>query len=83
MNHQDVIDMAEESGLTDKDLGPGMTDYGDSTEQILKFAALVAEKEREACINQIKLQKPLVAPISAEYVRMQRLIEAIRSRGQQ
>jgi len=53
MTKAEILDMAKEAGLTDKDLGDWMIEYGNAEGEIKKFAALVAEKaaakEREAC----------------------------------
>lgn len=49
MTRDDIIRMAHASRLTDPDLGDWMTDYGDAEDAIIKFAALVAAAEREAC----------------------------------
>ena len=49
MTHDDIIRMAQKAGLTDPDLGECVTDYGDATEGVLRFAELVAAAEREAC----------------------------------
>ncbi len=75
MNRQEIIAMAEECDLTDKDLGQGMTDYGNATEAILKFAALVAAKEREECA--LLFNQP-----HWEYAGDE-IQSAIRARGQQ
>ena len=48
MTQEDVIRMAREAGLTDPDLGECVTDFGDATDSIHRFAALVAAAEREA-----------------------------------
>jgi hypothetical protein len=44
MTRDDIIRLAEESGLED-----GLYPYGALWESIERFAILVAEKEREAC----------------------------------
>ncbi len=49
MTYDEIIKLAGEVGLTDKDLGDGMTDYGDSSAEIVRFAELVAANERDAC----------------------------------
>jgi hypothetical protein len=49
MNREEIIRLAEEAGLIDPDLGECVTDYGDATDSIRRFAALVAAAEREAC----------------------------------
>jgi hypothetical protein len=53
MNIETIRKMAIESGLCDPDLsrhyGQLITDYGDSTEAVFKFASMVAAAEREAC----------------------------------
>jgi hypothetical protein len=49
MNREDIIRMAREAGLIDPDLGECVTDYGDATDSIRRFAALVTAAEREAC----------------------------------
>lgn len=51
MIRDDIILMAREAGLTDPVLGECVTDYGDATESVLRFAALVASAEREAIID--------------------------------
>ena len=49
MTQDDIIRMAREAGVTDPTLGECVTDYGDATEDLERFAALVAAAEREAC----------------------------------
>lgn len=44
MSKQLIRQMAEKAGLTDPDLGPWMTDYGDSENEICKLVAMVAEE---------------------------------------
>ena len=51
MTRDDIIKLAREAGLTDPDLGECVTDYGNATESVLRFAALVAQAEREACAD--------------------------------
>jgi hypothetical protein len=54
MTRDDIIRMAQKAGLTDPDLGECVTDYGDATEGVLRFAELVADAEREACSPYLK-----------------------------
>lgn len=82
MNKQEVLDIAAECGLTDKDLGPGMTDYGNGSEAIFRFAAKIAAKEREACILEIRMHTPRDGHESPGCKRMNRLIDSIRAREQ-
>lgn len=51
-----IREMAITSGLCDKDLSREdklMTDYGNVTEEIAKFANMIAAAEREECKNRI------------------------------
>ena len=49
MTREEIIRLAREAGLIDPDLGECVTDFGDATDSILRFSALVAAAEREAC----------------------------------
>lgn len=42
--NQDIERLAKEAGLTDPDLGPWMTDYGNAESAIRKYTAMVAEE---------------------------------------
>jgi hypothetical protein len=42
MTQDELIRMAQKAGLTDPDLGECVTDYGDATDGVLRFAKLVA-----------------------------------------
>ena len=44
-----LIELAHQSGLTDRHLGDWMTDYGNSETSIREFAALVAEECAKEC----------------------------------
>ena len=50
MNVKSILKLAEITGVTDKDLGLGITDYGDSTMDLIKFAKAIAAAERESCV---------------------------------
>lgn len=54
MTRDDIIRTAQKAGLTDPDLGECVTDYGDATEGVLRFAELVIAAEREACANVVE-----------------------------
>ena len=49
MTNEEILRLAEVSKVTDPDLGLGMTDYGDSSTQLVEFARAIAAAEREAC----------------------------------
>jgi hypothetical protein len=52
MDKSKLWHMAFDSGLCDRDLGQGkqlMTDYGDATDAVERFAEMVSAAEREAC----------------------------------
>ena len=53
----DLESMAREAGLTDPDLAPWMTDYGNAEEAIKRFAALVRADERERLASWIEEQR--------------------------
>lgn len=61
----DLESMAREAGLTDPDLAPWMTDYGNAEEAIKRFAALVRADERERCAKAAEAQ--LDEPASKEW----------------
>ena len=49
-----IIAAAIEAGIGDKDLSDSVkcicvSDYGDISQEVLRFAEMIAEKEREAC----------------------------------
>lgn len=52
MKREELAKLAHDCGLTDRDLGEFMTDYGYSEESITKFAAAIraATKEEDAKI---------------------------------
>ena len=49
MSNEEILELAEKLNVTDPDLGLGMTDYGDSSTQLVEFARVIAAAEREAC----------------------------------
>jgi hypothetical protein len=52
MDKNKLWQMAIDSGLCDRDLGQGkqlMTDYGDATDTVERFAEMVSAAEREEC----------------------------------
>ena len=76
MTHDDIIRMAQKAGLTDPDLGECVTDYGDATEGVLRFAELVAAAEREACAQVAeKMLRHYTQAVTG-------VPEAIRARGE-
>ena len=77
MKREEVIRLAEEAGLTDPDLGGCVTDFGDATDSIHRFAALVAAAEREACARVV--EQYCGAWDEAGY----ELAQKIRARGEQ
>ncbi len=57
MDKTKLWEMAIDSGLCDRDLGKGrqlMTDYGDATDAVERFAARIEAAEREACKERLK-----------------------------
>ena len=81
MNREDIIRMAQEAGF----------DYSGAelswesvicTEELERFAALVASAEREACIVDIQMHIPRSGRHTPEYQMAMRMIERIRARGQ-
>jgi hypothetical protein len=75
-----VLEMAREAGFE-----------GDSeltwegvicTEELERFAKLVAQHEREACIVDIQMHIPRSGRQTSEYQMAMRMIERIRARGQ-
>ena len=70
MNRDDIILMAREAGLV----------YGSDEKplpSVERFAALVAEAEREACA-----QAARTATLGADWVLTERVLKAIRKRGE-
>ena len=56
MDKNKLWKMAIDSGLCDRDLGKGkqlVTDYGDATDAVERFADMVAAEERETCAKLI------------------------------
>jgi len=53
MKAEEIINLALDCGIGDCDLSHRgesvVTDYGNSTDDVLRFAAKIAEIEREAC----------------------------------
>ncbi len=81
MNREDIIRIAQEAGF----------DYSGTeftwesvicTEELERFAALVASAEREACIVDIQMHIPRSGRHTPEYQMAMRMIERIRARGQ-
>jgi hypothetical protein len=80
MNREQIIQMATEAGF----------DYSGAelnwesvicTEELERFAALVASAEREACIVDIQWHIPRAGRHTPEYQMAMRMIERIRARG--
>ncbi len=76
ISRESVIRMARESGLTDPDLGDWMIDYGHAEDEIMKFVAMVAAAEREACAKLC-----IEHPCEERSSRREQLAAAILSRG--
>lgn len=72
MKYEEIIAMARQCGCP-------VCSYPD---EIVRFAALVAAKEREACILEIKMHTPRNGHDSPEWFRMNKTIDEIRARGQ-
>lgn len=80
MNREDIIRMSQEAGF----------DYSGSeltwesvicTDELERFAALVASAERSACIVDIQWHTPRAGRHTPEYQMAMRMIERIRARG--
>ena len=74
MNREDVIRMAREAGF--EELFKDSHDWVCFTEEIERFAALVAAAEREACAKVCETHAPTTTPTYVSYAA------AIRARGQ-
>ena len=72
MNRDDIIRMAKEAGLTQKPF----CRWGGYLDDLMRFAALVAAHEREACCKIVHGQ------CESDNVA-QRTVEAIRARGEE
>jgi cobalamin biosynthesis protein CbiD len=78
MTREDIIRMALEAEVLSKYESP----TGFCAEAAVKFAALVASAEREACIVDIQWHIPRSGRHTPEYQMAMRMIERIRARGQ-
>jgi hypothetical protein len=78
MTQDEIIEMAKECGLV------GMRPHLDGIyfEALEEFAKLVAQHEREACIEDIMWHVPRSGRDTPEYQRAMKMIERIRARGQ-
>ena len=90
MTRKEIINMAREAGFeTDPKFGIWVTDgYWD--DEFMRFAALVAAAEREACINIIETYRIPVGNSSAgemafkfTYDALYQIRDDIRARGQE
>ena len=78
MTREDIIKLAREAGF--EQLGPDIEDWVCFTEEIERFAALVAAAEREACAKVCEDED--VAPTDDAVGVQQCIAAAIRARGQ-
>ena len=76
MNRDDIIRMAQEVWSA------GDVYIGPSTESLERFAALVAEAEREACAKVCDVQIASEALTELEKYRAGFIADAIRARGE-
>ena len=91
MTHEEIIAMAREAGMEVHErkgqirIGSAVLTGADSTDQVTRFAALVAAKEREACarVCDASVKEWLRLDGSHhELTEAQMLADEIRARGQ-
>ena len=82
MNREDIIRMAQEAGFDYSGAEPSWESVI-CTEELERFAALVASAEREACIVDIQMHIPRSGRHTPEYQMAMRMLERIRARGQE
>ena len=80
MTRDDILSMAKEAGLTQKPF----CRWGGYADDLMRFAALVAEREREACVIACeKISESLYSYDNiAEGRAAQDCAKAIRARGE-
>lgn len=59
MTTDDIERMAREAGLTDPDLKPWMTDYGNAEKEIKRFAAAVRAQALEDAAKIVDAAQPM------------------------
>ena len=80
MTREDIIRMAREADIdcdTDGDI------WGSTNGALLRFAALVAAAEREACAKVAEDRKDDCFYGEADYYEAERIAKAIRARGEE
>ena len=78
MNREDIIRMAREVGLPHWYETEGVV----NEELLIKFAALVASAEREACANSMAKIVMIPTYTHGALVKLSDVVNAIRARGQ-
>ena len=78
MNREDIIRMAREVGLPHWYETEGVV----NEELLIKFAALVASAEREACANAMVKIVMIPTYTHGALVKLSDVVNAIRARGQ-
>jgi hypothetical protein len=89
MNSEEIIEMAKKADLvtwlnTSQNFSSGVwwIEAHEPDDCLFKFAKLVAQHEREACIVDIQMHIPRSGRHTPEYQMAMRMIERIRARGQ-
>ena len=77
MTQDEVMQMMTDMGLHEGGMNNWVTDNA-----WWKFAKLVAQHEREACIEDIMWHVPRSGRDTPEYQRAMKMLERIRARGQ-
>ena len=80
MTEEEIIEMARRAGFVDYELDDGTTNAFDK--RYKTFAKLVAEKEREACVE-LCLQHSMIQLDERVMRGIDHCIEAIKARGQE
>ena len=90
MTREEIVRLAREAGLIDPDLGECVTDFGDATDSIHRFAALVAAAEREqilvaayqVAMYQVAAEREACAVLAETPMYRHEIAEKIRARGE-
>lgn len=84
MTRDDIIKMAKQAGLLPIDIGPTIETWQmrRKEESLVRFAALVAKHEREACAK-VADEQAQDEPYGHAKFRCGNIASAIRARGEQ